>query len=203
MSPNCPRCPGQSFNARHRFVPEPIHPNGLGDIGAASTKIPPKIFEMRQFCAFITLPNQDRVGRLPFMDALSLLFCKSATGRHDELNSWLYVALVAMTLVIFDKGAELVVLELAFFVALYLRQCAAVAARAIRKSSNHASAITLLEHAEGRAKQRRIAGSRYVTTVATRRRTLESRQASFSSLGLPHPSLTARLLPQPVSIARQ
>ena len=137
------------------------------------------------------------------MGALSLLFCKSATGRHDELNSWLYVALVAITLIIFDKEAELVVLELAFFVALCLRQSAAIAARAIRKSNNQTSALAVLDRAEGREMQHRIAGIRHVTTVTTRRRSLESRQASYSALGLPHPGLAARLLPLPVSIARQ
>jgi hypothetical protein len=137
------------------------------------------------------------------MDALSLLVCKSATGRHDELNSWLYVALVAMTLVLFDKGAELVVLELAFFVALCLRQCAAVAARAIRKSNNHASAIAVLDRAEGRQVQHRSAGINHVTTVTARHRSLKSLQACFATLGLSHHCLTSRLLPLPVPIARQ
>lgn len=137
------------------------------------------------------------------MDAVSLLFCKSATGRHDELNSWLYVALVAITLVVFDKGAELVVMELAFFFALCLRQSAAVAARAIRKSNNQASARAVLERTEGRETQHRVTGIDHVTTVAARRSTLASLQACFESLGLPHICLASRLLPQPVPIARQ
>lgn len=131
------------------------------------------------------------------MKFLSLLFCKSAIERHAELNSWLYVALAAMALVIFDKGAELVALEIAFIVALCLRHAAAIAARAIRRSINVVSAIGVMERMEGREILRHDAGSDCVTTVTTRRRSRESRQASYASLGLPHPSLTARLLPQP------
>lgn len=137
------------------------------------------------------------------MDVLSLLFCKSATGRRDELNSWLFVALVAMILVIFDMEAELVILELAFFVALCLRQCAAVAARAIRKSNNHAAAIAILDRSEERQIQRRFAGHTHVTSVTARCRSFESLQACLASLGIPHYCLASRLLPLPVSIARQ
>jgi len=137
------------------------------------------------------------------MDALSLLFCTSATERHAELKSWLYVALVAMAFVIFDKGAELIVLELAFAVALYLRQCAAIAAKAIRRSINVINAIGVMARVEGRQVQRCAAGINHVTSVTARRRSSESRQASFASLGLPHLGLAARLLPQPVSFAQQ
>ncbi len=108
-----------------------------------------------------------------------------------------------MALVIFDKGAELVVLEIAFAVALCLRYCAAMAERVIRRSINEVRAIGVMARIEGRKIQRRIAGIEYVTTVTTRRRSSESQQASFSALGLPHLGLTARMLPQPVLIVRQ
>ncbi|MBU0753181.1 MAG: hypothetical protein KJ787_10615 [Gammaproteobacteria bacterium] len=133
------------------------------------------------------------------MDAFSLLCCKSATKRHDELKIWLYVALAAMVFVIFDKGAELIILELAFAAALCLRQGAAIAARAIRKSINMITAIGVMASAEGKQVQRRIAGFDYVTTVAVRHITLASLQACFAS---PHFCLASRLLPLPVSIAR-
>lgn len=133
---------------------------------------------------------------------LSLLFCKSATERHAELKSWLYVALAAMAFVIVGAGAELIILEIAFVLALCLRHGAAIAAKAVRKSINVITAIGLMARAEGRLVQRCAAGIGHVTDVTARRRTLESRQASFSLLGLPHPGLTARLLPQPGSIAR-
>ncbi len=204
MSLNCPRCPGVSFTIRHRFVPVLECAGAMvGLLQARNTRTSPNIFEMRPPCALFAHPLSIAGRRLPCMNGISLLLCKSATERYDELNSWLYVALVAITLIIFDKGAELVVLELAFFVALCIRQGAAVAARAIRKSNNQASALAVLERAESREMQHRIAGIRHMTTVTTRRRSLESRQASFSSLGLPHPGLTARLLPLPILLARQ
>jgi hypothetical protein len=98
------------------------------------------------------------------MDAFSLLCCKSATKRHDELKIWLYVALAAMVFVIFDRGAEQIILELAFAAALCLRQGAALAARAIRKSVNVITAIGVMARAEGRQVQRQIAGIDHVTT---------------------------------------
>jgi len=137
------------------------------------------------------------------MDAFSLLCCKSATKRHDELKIWLYVALAAMVFVIFDRGAEQIILELAFAAALCLRQCAALAARAIRKSVNVITAIGVMAHAEGRQVQHCMAGIDHVTTVNARRRSLESLQACFASLGLTDLCLASRLLPLPVSIARQ
>lgn len=137
------------------------------------------------------------------MHCLSLLFCKSNTERHAELKSWLYVALAAMALVIFDKGAELIALEFAFAAALCLRQGAALAARAIRKSVNVITAIGVMARAEGRQVQHCIAGIEHVTAVTARRRSSESRQACFASLGLSHLCLASRLLPLPVSVARQ
>lgn len=137
------------------------------------------------------------------MDAFSLLCCKSETQRHDELKIWLYVALAAMAFVIYDKGAELIILELAFAAALCLRQGAALAARAIRKSINVITAIGVMARVEGRQVQQCIAGIEHVTTVTARLRSLESRQACFASLGLPHLCLSSRLLPLPISIARQ
>ena len=137
------------------------------------------------------------------MDALSLLLCKSATERHAEMKSWFYVTLAAMAFVIAGAGVELIVLEIAFALALCLRYGAAMAARGIRKSINEICAIGVMARVEGRERQRRITGIDHVTTVTTRRRSSESQQACFTSLGLPHPSLTSRLLPLPVSIARQ
>ncbi len=137
------------------------------------------------------------------MDAFSLLCCKSATKRHDELKIWLYVALAAIAFVIYDKGVELVLLELAFAAALCLRQGAAIGARAVRKSVNVITAIGVMARAEGRQVQHSIAGIDHVTTVAARRRSSESIQACFASLGLSHYCLASRLLPLPVSIARK
>jgi hypothetical protein len=137
------------------------------------------------------------------MDAFSLLCCKSETQRHDELKIWLYVAVAAMGFVIYDKGAELIILELAFAAALCLRQGAALAARAIRKSVNVITAIGVMARVEGRQVQQCIAGIEHVTTVTARRRSSESRQACFASLGLSHLCLSSRLLPLPVPIARQ
>jgi hypothetical protein len=65
------------------------------------------------------------------------------------------------------------------------------------------NAIGVMARAEGRQVQRRAAGINHVTTVTARRRSSESRQACFASLGLPHLCLASRLLPQPISIARQ
>jgi hypothetical protein len=141
--------------------------------------------------------------RLLFMDAISLLFCTSATERHAELKSWLYVALAAAAFVIIGAGAELIALEIAFAIALCLRSKAAIAARSISKSINEGSAICVMERIEGRKIQRRVAGFDHVKTVATRRRSAESHQASFSSLSLPHPGLTNRLLPRPRRRTRQ
>lgn len=137
------------------------------------------------------------------MDVLSLLFCTSATERYAELKSWLYVALAAIAFVIADKGAELIVLELAFAVALCLRCGAAMAAKAIRKSVNVITAVCVMARAEGRQANHSAGGNDHVTIVAACRRSLESLQACFASLGLPHPCLASRLLPQPISIARQ
>lgn len=137
------------------------------------------------------------------MDAFSLWCCKSATERHDELKIWLYVALAAIAFVIYDKGVELSILEFAFAVALCLRQGAAMAARAIRKSINVITAIGVMARLEGRQVQRCAAGNNHVTTVTARRRSSESQQACFASLGLSHFCLSSRLLPLPVSIARQ
>jgi len=134
---------------------------------------------------------------------LSLLFCKSATERQAELKSWLYVALAAVVFVIIGAGAELVVLEIAFAVALCLRYRAAMAARVIRRCVNEARAIGVMEKIEGREIQHRFAGIDHVTTVTSRRCSLESLQGYFASLGLSHLCLSSRLLPQPVSIARQ
>ena len=158
---------------------------------------------MRPPCALFADASRKQFYRLPFMDAFSLLCCKSATKRHDELKIWLYVALAAIAFVIYDKGAELIILELAFAAALCLRQGAALAARAIRKSVNVITAIGVMARAEGRQVQHCIAGVDHVTTVTARRRSSESRQACFASLGLPHHCLASRLLPLPVSIARQ
>jgi hypothetical protein len=158
---------------------------------------------MLPICARIAHRKRDQFCRLPFMDAFSLLCCKSATKRHDELKIWLYVALAAIAFVIYDKGAELIILELAFAAALCLRQGAALAARAIRKSVNVITAIGVMARAEGRQVQHCIAGIDHVTTVTARRRSSESRQACFASLGLSHLCLASRLLPLPVSIARQ
>jgi hypothetical protein len=166
-------------------------------------KLGDKILEMRPICARIAHLERDRFCRLPFMDAFSLLCCKSATKRHDELKIWLYVVLAAMVFVIFDKGAELIILELAFAAALCLRQGAALAARAIRKSVNVITAIGVMARAEGRQVQHCIPGIEHVTTVTARRSSLESLQACFASLGLSHLCLASRLLPLPVSIARQ
>jgi len=137
------------------------------------------------------------------MDALSLLFCKSATGRHDELNSWLYVALAAMAFVIAGAGVELIVLEAVFALALCLRYGAAIAARGIRKAINVACAICVMARIESKEILTLIAGINYVTTVTARHRSLESLQACFAVLGLSHHCLASRLLPLPISIARQ
>ncbi len=157
---------------------------------------------MRPPCALFADASRKQFYRLPFMDAFSLLCCTSATKRHDELKIWLYVALAATVFVIFDKGAELIILELAFAAALCLRQGAAIAARAIRKSVNVITAIGAMASAEGKQVQRRIARDDYVTTVAVRHITLASLQSCFASLGLSHFCLASRLLPLPVSIAR-
>lgn len=170
---------------------------------ATNRKLSPCIFEMRPPCALFADASRNQFYRLPFMDALSLLCCKSATKRHDELKIWLYVALAAMVFVIFDRGAEQIILELAFAAALCLRQCAAIAARAIRKSVNVITAIGVMARAEGRQVQRQIAGIDYVTMVTAHRSSSESLQACFTSLGLSHLCLASRLLPQPISIARQ
>jgi hypothetical protein len=137
------------------------------------------------------------------MNGISLLLCKSATERHDELNSWLYVALAAMVFVIVGAGAELIVLEIAFVLALCLRQGAALSASVIRKSVNVINSIGVTARTEARQVQRSAAGINHVTTVTARRRSSESRQACFASLGLPHLCLASRLLPLPISIARQ
>lgn len=136
------------------------------------------------------------------MDAFSLLCCTSATKRYDELKIWLYVALAATVFVIFDKGAELIILELAFAAALCLRQGAVIAARAIRKSVNVITAIGVMARAEGRQLQHSASGNDRVTAVTARHRSLKSMQACFASLGLSHHCLASRLLPQPVSNAR-
>ena len=141
--------------------------------------------------------------RLPFMDALSLLFCTSATERDAELKSWLYVALAAMAFVIAGAGVELIVLEAVFALALCLRYGAAVAARGIRKAINVACAICVMARIESREILTLMAGINYVTTVTACRRSLESLQACFAALGLPHVCLSSRLLPLPVSTARQ
>ena len=158
---------------------------------------------MRPPCALFADASRKQFYRLPFMDAFSLLCCKSATKRHDELKIWLYVALAAIAFVIYDKGAELIILELAFAAALCLRQGAALAARAIRKSVNVITAIGVMARAEGRQVQHCIAGIDHVTTVTARRSSLESLQACFASLGLSNFCLASRLLPLPISIARQ
>lgn len=170
---------------------------------ARNTQTLPNIFEMRPLCALFTDGRARQFYRLPFMDAFSLICCKSATGRHDELKIWLYVALAAMTFVIADKGAELVMLELAFAAALCLRCGAALAVKAIWKSVNVITAIGVMSRAEGKQVQLCMAGIDYVTTVTARHRSLKSRQACFAVLGLPHLCLASRLLPLPVSIARQ
>lgn len=137
------------------------------------------------------------------MNGISLLLCKSATERYSELKSWLYVALAAMVFVIVGAGAELIILEIAFVLALCMRQGAAIAAKAIRRSVNVNDAIGAMARTEGRQAQRCAAGIDHVTTVTARRRSSESRQACFASLGLSHLCLSSRLLPLPVSIARQ
>lgn len=137
------------------------------------------------------------------MDALSLLFCTSATERHAELKSWLYVALAAMAFVVAGAGVELIVLEAVFALALCLRYGAAIAARGIRKAINVACAICVMARIESREILTLMACINYVTTVAARRRSLEILQACFASIGLHHPCLASRLLPQPISIARQ
>lgn len=137
------------------------------------------------------------------MDALSLLFCISSTERHAELKSWLYVALAAMALVIVGAGAELVILEIAFVLALCLRSSAAAAAGGIRKAINQACAFSRISWGENRRLQRRAAELDHAATVAVRLGTLETLQACFASLGLPHHCLASRLLPLPVSFARQ
>jgi hypothetical protein len=174
----------------------------VGAEQVTNTKTLPNIFEMRPICARIGDQRRDQFCRLPFMGALSLLFCKSATERHDELTIWLYVALAAMAFVIADKEAELIVLELAFTVALCLRQGAALAARAIRKSVNVITAIGVMARNEGRQVQRCAESINHVITATARRRSSESPQACFASLGLSHLCLSSRLLPLPVSIAR-
>lgn len=174
-----------------------------GGFKASITKISQKYFETRRICARFADGRSRQFYRLPFMDAFSLLCCKSATKRHDELKIWLYVALAAMAFVIYDKGAELIILELAFAAALCLRQGAALAAGAIRKSVNVITAIGVMARVEGRQAQHCIAGIEHVTTVTARRRSSESIQACFASLGLSHDCLASRLLPLPVSIARQ
>lgn len=161
------------------------------------------IFEMRPPCALFAVGGAKQFYRLPFMDVFSLLCCTSATERHDELKIWLYVALAATVFVIFDKGAELIILELTFAAGLYLRQGAASAARAIRKSVNVITATGVMARAEGKQVQHRATGIDHVKTVAVRHITLASLQACFASLGLHHLCLASRLLPQPVSIARQ
>lgn len=67
------------------------------------------------------------------MDILSLLFCTSATERHAELKSWLYVALAALVFVIVGTGPELVSLWLGFAIGLCLRGRAQAGAKAIQK----------------------------------------------------------------------
>lgn len=162
-----------------------------------------KNFELRQICARFTDGRARQFYRLPFMDALSLLFCTSAAERHAELKSWLYVALAAMVFVIAGAGAELIALELAFAVALCLRCAAVMAAKAIRKSINVITAVCVMARAEGRQANHSAGSSDHVTNVTACRRSLESLQACFASLGLPHVCLSSRLLPLPVSIARQ
>lgn len=137
------------------------------------------------------------------MNGISLLLCKSATERHDELNSWLYVALAAMAFVSVGAGAELIMLEIAFVLALCMRQGAAIAAKTIRRCVNLNDAIGVMARTEGRQVQRCVAGINHVKSVTARRRSSESRQACFASLGLSHLCLSSRLLPPPVSIARQ
>jgi hypothetical protein len=137
------------------------------------------------------------------MDALSLLFCTSATERHAELKSWLYVALAAMAFVIVGAGAELIILEIAFALALCLRSSAATAAGGIRKTINEACTFSRNSLVESRRLELRTVDIDRMTTVVVRRSSLESLQACFASLGLPHLCLASRLLPQPVSIARQ
>jgi hypothetical protein len=141
--------------------------------------------------------------RLPFMDALSLLFCTSATERYAELKSWLYVALAAMAFVIAGAGVELIVLEAVFALALCLRYGAAIAARGIRKAINVACAICVMARIESREILTLMAGINYVTTVTACRRSLESLQACFASLGLPHPAWLPACCRSPISIARQ
>jgi uncharacterized membrane protein YcjF (UPF0283 family) len=136
------------------------------------------------------------------MNDISLLLCKSTTERHDELNSWLYVALAAMVLVIVGAGSELIILEIAFVLALCMRQGAMIAAKAIRRSVNVNNAIGVMARTEGRQIQRCADGINHVKSVTARRRSSESRQACFASLGLFHLCLASRLLPLPVSIAR-
>ncbi len=174
-----------------------------GEFKAPITKISQSFFETRRICARFADGRSRQFYRLPFMDAFSLICCKSATGRHDELKSWLYVALAAMAFVIADKGAELVMLELAFAAALCLRCGAALAVKAIWKSVNVITAIGVMARAEGKQVQLRMAGIDHVITVTARHRSLKSLQACFASLGLSHDCLASRLLPQPVLIARQ
>ncbi len=137
------------------------------------------------------------------MDALSLLFCNSATERLAELKIWLYVTLAAMALVIVGAGAELIALEIAFAIGLCLRYGAVVAARSIRSSVNEVCASGVMTRVEGREMQRRAAGIGYVIALAIRRRSSESKQASFAALGLIHLGLAPRLLPQPILLVRQ
>lgn len=136
------------------------------------------------------------------MDAISLLFCKSATSRHSEPMSWLCIALVAIVAVVANAGAELIFLWLGFTVGLCLRARAAVAAHRIRRAVLQASYYVTKGIDESKVIRLRNIATTYFATVIALRRVFAALQASLARLGLPHVCLSPKVLPQPISAAR-
>ncbi|MDP2792526.1 MAG: hypothetical protein Q8O25_00335 [Sulfurisoma sp.] len=137
------------------------------------------------------------------MDALSLLFCKSAANRRAEQMIWIVASIVAMMTVLLLDSDALVGLWIAMSVAACLRYRAAATARRLRSTSNHIDGIALLAINEGKALSRRIASLALSVVIAAQRRTADARQAAFAQLGLTHSCIASRLLPIPVSAARR
>jgi len=137
------------------------------------------------------------------MDALSLLFCKSSPARGAEQMIWIAVSVAAMIIVLLLDGNALVGLCVGTMVAGFLRCRAAVTARRLRAASNISNGIAVLAIKEGKALSRRMASLARSVVIAGQRRTADARQAAFAHLGLAHCCITSRLLPIPVSLARQ
>ncbi|MCX7167904.1 MAG: hypothetical protein NTV11_16740 [Rhodocyclales bacterium] len=138
------------------------------------------------------------------MDVLSLLFCKSTSDQHSETVVWFWITLAAMAFVLANAGAELVVLWLGFAVGISLRERAAEAARRIRKAFNESCCFPVNAPGETWSAQQRIHAVVNMTIAVTARRyVLSVLQDLYAYLGLPHICLSSRLLPSPVTLARQ